>query len=63
MDWKDVSTERLVQAIKSGRMTRRQMNQALASVGLVSIGDLVKAELKEVAHENQHLRQYIEGGR
>ena len=34
MDWNDVSTERLVQAVKSGKLTRRQMNKALASVGV-----------------------------
>ena len=38
MDWNDVSTERLVQAIENHRLTRRQTHQALASVGLVSIG-------------------------
>ncbi len=38
MDWNDVSTERLTQAIVNGRLTRRQMHQVLASVGAVSIG-------------------------
>ncbi len=38
MDWNDVSTERLTQAIENGRLTRRQMHQVLASVGAVSIG-------------------------
>ena len=38
MDWNDVSTERLVQAIETGRLSRRQMNTALASVGFMSVG-------------------------
>ncbi len=38
MDWNDVSTERLTQAIENGRLTRRQMHKVLASVGAVSIG-------------------------
>jgi CBS domain-containing protein len=31
-------------------------------VGIVSIGDLVNASLSIVQDENQHLRQYIQGG-
>lgn len=31
-------------------------------MGLVSIGDLVKAELDHTAMENQHLKEYIQGG-
>ena len=38
MDWNDVSTERLTQAIENGRLTRRQTNKALVSAGLMSIG-------------------------
>lgn len=38
MDWNDVSTDRLTQAIGNGRLTRRQMHKVLASVGAVSIG-------------------------
>lgn len=31
-------------------------------VGLVSIGDLVKAQVDEIEEENQHLKEYIQGG-
>lgn len=31
-------------------------------VGLVSIGDLVKAQVDEIEKENQHLKEYIQGG-
>jgi CBS domain-containing protein len=30
--------------------------------GLLSIGDLVKAQLDQMAMENQHLKEYIQGG-
>ena len=52
MDWNEVSTERLVQAVKSGKLTRRQMNQALASAGLVSIGMTFVPKLAETAAED-----------
>ena len=31
-------------------------------IGLVSIGDLVKAQLEQIAAENEQLRNYIQGG-
>lgn len=30
-------------------------------VGIISIGDIVKAQSKEIRHENKYLRDYIEG--
>ncbi len=30
-------------------------------VGIISIGDIVKAQSKEIQHENKYLRDYIEG--
>ena len=52
MDWNDVSTERLVQAIENHRLTRRQTHQALASVGLVSIGMTFGPKLAGAAAED-----------
>ena len=45
MDWNDVSTDRLTQAIENGRLTRRQMNQALTSVGFITRSLQFKFEL------------------
>lgn len=52
MDWNDVSTERLVQAIDNRGLTRRQAHQALASVGLVSIGMTFGPKLAGAAAED-----------
>ena len=52
MDWNDVSTERLVQAVKSGRMTRREMGQALASVGVAVLGTTIMPKLAGAAPED-----------
>ena len=52
MNWNDVSTERLVQAIENGRLSRRQMNTALASAGLASIGMVFGPKLASAAAED-----------
>ena len=52
MDWNDVSTERLVQAIKSGRMTRRDMGKALASVGFAALGTAMAPKIAAAAAED-----------
>lgn len=52
-DLLDVMTQRRVRHLPI-------MNQG-ALVGLVSIGDLVKAQLEETAFENKNLKQYIQG--
>ncbi len=49
-------------------MTRHRVRhlpilEAQNLVGMVSIGDLVKAQLDQMADENRHLRQYIQGER
>ena len=61
MDWNDVSTERLVQAIENHRLTRRQTHQALASVGLVSIGMTFGPKLAGAAVED-HPTVFVWGG-
>ena len=55
MDWNDVSTERLVQAVKSGRMTRREMGQALASVGVAALGTVIMPKFAGAAVEDHPL--------
>ncbi len=52
MDWNDVSTERFVQAVKSGRMTRREMGQALASVGIALLGTTIAPRFAGAAVED-----------
>ena len=52
MDWNDVSTERFVQAVKSGRMTRREMGQALASVGIALLGTTIAPKIAGAAVED-----------
>ena len=52
MDWNDVSTERLVQAVKSGKMTRRQMGQALASVGVAALSTTIAPKIAGAAAED-----------
>ena len=52
MDWNDVSTERLVEAVKSGRMTRREMGQALASVGVAALGTAFMPKIAGAAAED-----------
>ena len=52
MDWNDVSTERLVQAIENGRLSRRQMNTALTSVGLMSFGMVFGPKVAGAAAED-----------
>ncbi len=55
MDWNDVSTERFVQAVKSGRMTRREMGQALASVGVAVLGTAIMPKIAGAATEDHPL--------
>ena len=50
----------------AGLMTNRRIRHVPVVdhgrlVGLISIGDVVKAQLDEVVGENQHLRKYISG--
>ena len=52
LDWNDVSTERLVEAIKSGKMTRREMGQALASVGVAALGTTIMPKIAGAAVED-----------
>jgi spermidine/putrescine transport system substrate-binding protein len=52
MDWNDVSTERLVQAIGNKRLSRRQTHQMLGTVGLTSIGMVFGPKLASAAAED-----------
>ncbi|MFP6730340.1 MAG: extracellular solute-binding protein [Alphaproteobacteria bacterium] len=52
LDWNDVSTERLVEAVKSGKMTRREMGQALASVGVAALGTTIMPKIAGAAVED-----------
>ena len=52
MNWNDVSTERLVQAIGDRRLTRRQTHQMLGTVGLASIGMVFGPKLASAAAED-----------
>ncbi len=52
MDWNDVSTERLVQAIETGRLSRRQMNTALTSAGVMSFGMVFGPKVAGAADED-----------
>ncbi len=52
MDWNDVSTERLTQAIENGRLTRRQTNKALVSAGLMSFGMVFGPKMAGAAAED-----------
>jgi len=52
MDWNDVSTDRLTQAIENGRLTRRQTNKALVSAGLMSIGMVFGPKMAGAAAED-----------
>ena len=52
MNWNDVSTERLVQAIDNRRLTRRQTHQMLGTVGLASIGMVFGPKLAGAAAED-----------
>lgn len=55
-------THDLLEVMTNNRIRHLPIMQEGELMGLVSIGDLVKAELDHAATENQHLKEYIQGG-
>lgn len=58
----DDKVNRLLELMTNHRVRHLPIMKEDKLVGLLSIGDLVKAQLDDVAQENQHLKEYIQGG-
>lgn len=52
----------LLELMTNNRVRHLPIMEEGKLMGLVSIGDLVKAQLEQIATENQHLKEYIQGG-
>lgn len=51
----------LLELMTNNRVRHLPIMEEGKLMGLVSIGDLVKAQLDQIATENQHLKEYIQG--
>jgi len=58
----DDSIDEVMQAMTSGRFRHLPVVRSGELLGLVSIGDVVKARLEETRHETEALRAYIVAG-
>ena len=58
----DDSIEEVMQAMTNGRFRHLPVVDRGELLGLVSIGDVVKARLEETQHETEALKAYIVAG-
>lgn len=58
----DDKVNHLLELMTNNRVRHLPIMEEGKLMGLVSIGDLVKAQLEQIAAENQHLKEYIQGG-
>lgn len=58
----DDDLNHLMEAMTHHRVRHLPIMKDGRLMGLLSIGDLVKAQLNHIAMENHHLKEYIQGG-
>ncbi len=58
----DDKVHHLLELMTRHRVRHLPIMDGESLLGLVSIGDLVKAQLEQIAMENHHLKEYIQGG-